>query len=83
MSDPLFIIYKVSAMVSANNFNMQLYQIQEDKANDSLNNMVQANNMASNFMDDYIKDIDGLTGSSSRHLSRYNSGFWTGNFGPI
>lgn len=83
MSDPLFIIYKVSALVSANNFNQQLYQIQEDKANDSLNAMVQANEMASNFMDDYIKDIDGLTSTSSRRISRYNSGFWGGNYGPI
>jgi hypothetical protein len=82
MSDPNFIIYKVSAMVSANNFNMQLYQIQEDKANYSLKNMVMANSMASNFMDDYIKDIDGLADMGARIPNRMNSGFWTGSYGP-
>lgn len=80
MSDPNFIIYKVSAMVSANNFNVQLYQIQEDKANYSLKNMIQANTMASNFMDDYIKDIDGLTGRGDLIPNRMNSGYWTGSY---
>jgi hypothetical protein len=78
MSDPNFIIYKVSALVSANNFNIQLYQIQEDKANYRLKNMVMANSMASNFMDDYIKDIDGLT-QGGRGVNRYNSAYWTGS----
>lgn len=78
MSDPNFIIYKVSAAVSAANFNMQLYQIQEDKANYSLKNMIQANTMASNFMDDYIKDVDGLTGGRLFNpKDRMYSGFWT------
>lgn len=81
MSDPMFIVYKCSAMVSANNFNMQLYQIQEDKANYSLKQMVMANEMASNFMDDYIKDIDGLTDTGNRYPNKYNSGYWTGSFG--
>jgi hypothetical protein len=78
MSDPTFIVDKVSALVSANNFNMQLYQIQEDKANYKLGQMRMANDMASNFMDDYIKDIDGLVSSGSRYLSKMNSGYWTG-----
>ena len=83
MSDPTFIVDKVSALVSANNFNMQLYQIQEDKANYKLGQMVMANNMAANYMDDYIKDIDGLTGESYRGLSKMNSGYWTnGAYGP-
>lgn len=81
MSDPNFIIYKVSAMVSANNFNTQLYQIQEDKANYSLKQMVMANTMASNFMDDYVKDIDELVGIGRRIPNKFNSGFWTGSYG--
>lgn len=78
MSDPNFIIYKVSALVSANNFNTELYQIQEDKANYSLKNMIQANTMASNFMDDYIKDIDALTGRLVSVPNKMYSGYWTG-----
>lgn len=82
MSDPNFIIYKVSAQVSANNFNMNLYQIMEDKANYSLLNMRMANDMASNFMDDYVKDIDKLTGAHNTVPNRMNSGYWVGNLGP-
>jgi len=82
MSDPNFIIYKVSAQVSANNYNMNLYQIMEDKANYSLLNMRMANDMASNFMDDYVKDIDRLIGNTNSVPSRMNSGYWTGNWGP-
>lgn len=83
MSDPTFIVDKVSALVSANNFNMQLYQIQEDKANYKLGQMVMANNMSANYMDDYIKDVDGLTGTGSWSPSKMNSGYWTnGAFGP-
>lgn len=78
MSDPMFIVYKVSAQVSANNFNMNLYQINEDKANYSLTNMRMANDMASNFMDDYVKDIDGLTGMGSYIPSKMTSAYWTG-----
>lgn len=80
MSDPNFIIYKVSAQVSANNYNVNLYQIMEDKANYSLLQMRTANDMASNFMDDYIKDIDALTGRYDAVPNRYNSGYWTGNY---
>lgn len=82
MSDPMFIVYSVAAMVNANNFNMQLYQVQSDLANSSLNAMVEANEMASNFMDDYIKDIDGLTDTGRHYKSKYFSGYWTGNYGP-
>lgn len=82
MSDPNFIIYKVSAQVSANNFNMNLYQIMEDKANYSLLNMRMANDMASNFMDDYVKDIDMLTGVRNSVPNKMNSSYWTGiNYG--
>lgn len=81
MSDPTFIIDKVVALVNANNFNTQLYQIAEDKANYKLGRMIQANEMASNFMDDYIKDIDGLTGTGSGMPNRMNSGYWTGSYG--
>ena len=81
MSDPTFIVDKVSAMVSANNFNTTLYQIQEDKANYKLKQMVMANSMASNFMDDYIKDIDGLTGAGNYRTSKNNSAYWTGSIG--
>lgn len=82
MSDPMFIVYKVSAAVSANNFNSVLYQIQEDKANYSLKNMIQANTMASNFMDDYIKDIDGLLGGRQfAPKDRLYSGYWTNSGG--
>lgn len=79
MSDPNFIVYKVSAAVSANNFNWQLYEKQEDLANYSLKNMIMANNMASNFMDDYVKDIDKLVGMQNSVPNRMNSGFWVGN----
>lgn len=78
MSDPNFIIYKVAAQVNAANYNMNLYQIFEDKANYSLLQMRSANDMASNFMDDYVKDIDGLVGYGSNVPNRYNSGFWNG-----
>lgn len=79
MSDPNFIIYKVAAQVNAANYNMNLYQIFEDKANYSLLQMRAGNDMASNFMDDYVKDIDGLTGTGLVGVpSRYNSGWWTG-----
>ena len=81
MSDPTYIVDKVSALVSANNFNTTLYQIQEDKANYKLKQMVLANEMSSNFMDDYIKDIDGLTDSGTRYPSKYTSGYWTGSGG--
>jgi hypothetical protein len=80
MSDPSFIIYKVSAAVSANNFNMPLYQIQEDKANYSLKQMLIANSMATNFQDDYIKDIDGLTGMGNAVPNRMNSAYWSGGY---
>lgn len=82
MSDPNFIMYKVSAQVSANNFNSTLYQIMEDKANYSLLNMRMANDMASNFMDDYVKDIDGLVGNYSSIPNRYSSNYWNG-LGPF
>jgi len=78
MADPFYIVWKVSAQVSANNFNMQLYQIMEDKANYSLLNMRMANDMASNYMDDYVKDVDFLTGYSIGLPNRMKSGFWTG-----
>lgn len=81
MSDPMFIVYKVSAQVSANNFNMNLYQIMEDKANYSLLNMRMANDMASNFMDDYVKDIDQLTGMAPRLPNRMSSNYWTNGIG--
>jgi hypothetical protein len=79
MSDPNFIIYKVSAQVSANNFNTTLYQIMEDKANYSLLNMRMGQEMSANFQDDYVRDVDGLLGYSSYLPNRYNSGFWTNN----
>lgn len=82
MSDPNFIIYKVSAQVSANNYNMNLYQIMEDKANYSLLQMRMANDMSANYQDDYIRDIDGLLGYSSYLPNKMSSGWWTGqNFG--
>ena len=73
MSDPNFITYKVAAAYARNNFNMNLYQINENLANYSLTNMRKANSMASNFMDDYIKDVDYLTNNGNywpgrRHL---------------
>jgi len=79
MSDPNFIIYKVSAQVSANNFNTTLYQIMEDKANYSLLNMRMAQEMSANFQDDYVKDVDALIGYSTYLPNRMNSGFWTNN----
>lgn len=79
MSDPNFIIYKVAAQVNAANYNMNLYQVFEDKANYSLLQMRAGNDMASNWMDDYVKDVDGLTGRLSSIPNRYNSGYWTGN----
>lgn len=81
MSDPNFIIYKVAAQVNAANYNMNLYQIFEDKANYTLQQMRTANDMSTNFQDDYVKDIDALTGGSSTIPNRYNTGFWTGRIG--
>ena len=81
MSDPNFIIYKVAAQVNAANYNMNLYQIFEDKANYSLLQMRNANDMATNYQDDYVKDIDYLTGGSSSIPNRYNSGYWTNRTG--
>lgn len=80
MSDPNFIIYKVAAQVSAANYNLQLYQIMEDRANYSLKNMVSANEMSSNFMDSYVKDIDGLL-NRGKPVNRLQSGFWTNSAG--
>lgn len=77
MSDPNFIVYKVSAQVSANNFNMNLYQIMEDKANYSLLQMRTAQEMSSNFEDNYVKDIDRLLGYSGIP-NKMNTGYWTG-----
>lgn len=81
MSDPNFIIYKVAAQVNAANYNMNLYQIFEDKANYCLQQMRIANDMSTNFQDDYVKDIDYLTGGTSTVPNRYNTGFWTGGIG--
>ena len=77
MSDPNFIIYKVSAQVNANNYNTQNYQIMEDKANYSLLNMRMANDMSANYQDDYIKDIDALVGNGTQWPNKMNSGYWT------
>lgn len=81
MSDPNFIVYKVSAQVSAANYNMNMYQIMEDKAGYALLQMRAANDMASNYMDDYVKDIDMLTGGRNTIPNRMNSGYWTGRVG--
>lgn len=81
MSDPNFILYKVAAQVNAANYNMNLYQIFEDKANYSLLQMRAANDMASNYMDDYVKDIDGLIGIGQGIPNRYSSQYWTHGFG--
>lgn len=77
MSNPSFIIYKIAAQLSAVNYNMNMYQILEAKANDALKQMVAGNEMPSNFQDDYVKDIDGLTGMGPRIPNRYSSTYWT------
>lgn len=78
MADPYFIVYKVAAQVAAATYNMNMYQVMEDKANYSLLNMRMANDMASNFMDDYVKDIDGLLGYGNSRANKMSSGFWVG-----
>ena len=75
----MFIVYKVSAQVSVANYNTTLYQTMEDKANYSLLNMRMANDMSSNFQDNYIKDIDQLLGNTSQIPNRLNSGWWGGS----
>lgn len=81
MSDPNFIIYKVCAQVNANNFNQVLYQIMEDKANYSLLQMRIANDMSSNFQDDYVKDVDSLLGLNGNIPNRLSSAYWTNGSG--
>lgn len=76
MSDPSFIVYKIGAQLSAVNYNMNMYQILESKANDSLLNMKAANEMPTDFQDDYVKDIDNLLGLSGGVPNRYNSVWW-------
>ena len=78
MSDPMFMVYKAAASIMAQSGNVANYERLEELANNSLINMTILNNKASNFMDDYIKDIDNLLGyTGNPQLSKFNSSYWT------
>ena len=78
MSNPMYIVYKVAATVAANNYNTNLYQINEDRAADALTNMRVANMAPSNYQDNYVKDMDYLTGRRSSVPNRMSHGYWQG-----
>lgn len=77
MSDPSYIFKKVTAAVAAANYNLNLYTIYENQATDSLTQMIQANEMPTNYQDDYVKDVDQLTGGGFMTQNRLNSSWWT------
>lgn len=77
MSDPSYVFKKVTAAVAAANYNLNLYTIYEGQATDSLTQMIQANEMPTNFQDNYVKDVDQLTGAGYSIQNRLNSNFWT------
>lgn len=82
MSNPMYVFQKVTAAVAAANYNTNLYQIYEAAAADSLVNMITANEMSSNYMDNYVKDVDYLLGiSTAANYNRFNSLYWTGGAG--
>jgi hypothetical protein len=78
MSDPSYVYKSVTAMVAAANYNLNLYTIYSGKATTSLTNMIQANEMGTDYQDDYVKDVDALLGSGMQVTDRFNSTWWTG-----
>lgn len=78
MSDPMFIVYSVCASIMGQDINNSNYERMQSLAETSLLNMTILNNKASNFMDDYIKDVEGLMGQSGNpQLNKFNSSYWT------
>lgn len=78
MSDPSYVFKKVTAAVAAANYNLNLYTIYEAQATDALTQMIQANEMNTNYQDDYVKDVDALLGMGYQVQDRFNSAWWTG-----
>ncbi len=76
MSDPSYVFKKVTAAVAAANYNLNLYTIYENQATDSLTQMIQANEMPTNYQDDYVKDVDALTGAGFQIQDKLNSQWW-------
>lgn len=77
MSDPSYVFKKVTAAVAAANYNLNLYTIYENQATDSLTQMMQANEMGTDYQDDYVKDVDALLGRGMNVQDRLNSQWWT------
>jgi hypothetical protein len=77
MSDPTFVFKKVTAAVSAANYNLNLYNIYENSAKDSLSNMIVGNEMNAYYQDDYDKDVDKLLGGLGASGNKMNSYYWT------
>lgn len=81
MSDPSYVFKKVTAAVAAANYNLNLYTIYENQATDSLTQMIQANEMPTNYQDDYVKDVDALTGGGLSVRDKLNSQWWAHGIG--
>jgi hypothetical protein len=77
MSDPSYVFKKVTAAVAAANYNLNLYTIYENQATDCLAQMMQGNEMGTNYQDDYVKDVDALLGNGGAMQNRFNSNYWT------
>lgn len=77
MSDPSYVFKKVTAAVAAANYNLNLYNIYENQASDSLVQMMQANEMGTDYQDDYVKDVDSLLGQGGYLMDKFNSQYWT------
>ena len=74
----MFIVYSVCASIMGQDINNSNYERMQSLAETSLLNMTILNNKASNFMDDYIKDVEGLMGQSGNpQLNKFNSSYWT------
>jgi hypothetical protein len=79
MSDPSYVYKYVTSKVAAANYNLNLYQIYSGEAATSLNNMIQGNEMGTNYQDDYVKDVDRLLGASYQIQDRLDSAWWSGS----
>ncbi len=78
MSDGWFIVYTACASIMGQDINNSNYQRMASLAETSLLNMVTLNNKSTNFQDDYIKDVDALTGMQGNPaLSKFNSEYWS------
>lgn len=69
MSDPRYIVYTVAAQIQGGNYNTAQQVSMENKAAYYMTQMRNANEMPSNYQDNYVKDIDHLL----RHQGRYRN----------